>query len=152
MSPVEELGAALETGNRGKAMAAYGKVGMVCRSCHATTMVKVQQKYHWGDFSAIRVEDPLTDEEVGFTQLMRSLDANFPGISVDVEQGQVENAQQQFQGFNARFQGIKGTCFSCHDSKRKYYVDEGVQALIEELGQAFSGPSIDPERGDSRKL
>ncbi len=142
--PVEGLGAALEAGVQEKVMAAYRKVGMVCGSCHATNMVKVQQKYHWGDFGAIRVEDPLTDEEVGFTQLMRSLDANFVGISVDAAQGQRGNAQQQFQGFKARFQALKGTCFSCHDTERKYYVDEGVQALIDELEEALSAPSIDP--------
>lgn len=145
MGPVEELGAALEAEDQWRAMVAYEKVGMVCGSCHATNMPKVQQKYHWGDFSAINVEDPLTNEGVGFAQLMSSLDANFVGIGVDVEEGQVENAQQQFQGFNARFQALKGTCRNCHDTERKYYIDEGGQALIDELGQALSEPAIDPK-------
>ena len=93
MGPVEALGAALETGNQAKVMAAYESVGKVCHDCHTAYMPKVQQKYHGGDFHAVRVNDPLTDEEVDFAQLMRFLDANFAGIIVDVEQGQRENAQ-----------------------------------------------------------
>jgi cytochrome c556 len=144
MDPVEELGAALKTGDQGKVMAAYEKVGKVCLDCHIVNMLKVQQKYHWGDFNAIRVKDPLTNEEVNFARLMQYLDSNFVGIGVDLEEGQIENAQKQFQGFNARFQALKETCWNCHDTERKYYIDESIQALVDKLGQALSGSPIDP--------
>ena len=144
MGPVEELGKAFVTGDRGKVMAAYEKVGMVCHNCHVSTMPRVQQKYHWGDFYATNVRDPLSQEQITFTRLMQYLDANFAGISVSVERGDTEAAQKQLQGFNARFQAMKETCGSCHDSERKYYVDESVQALIDKLGQALDGSSIDP--------
>lgn len=58
MGPVEELGVALEAGNRKKVMAAHDKVGKVCHDCHKVTMAQVEQKYRWGDFNAIRVRDP----------------------------------------------------------------------------------------------
>jgi cytochrome c556 len=145
MAPVNELGAALKTGDQGKVMGAAEKLGKVCRNCHEVNMPKVQQKYHWGNFSGIRVKDSLTNEEVDFTQLMQSLDMNFAGISVDVEQGQRENAQKQFQGFNAGFQMLKITCKNCHGPERKYYVDDNMQALVDKLGQALSETSIDPK-------
>ncbi len=145
MGPVDELGVALGTGNRKKVMAAHDKVDKVCHDCHKVTMPQVEQKYRWGDFNAIRVKDPLTDEEVDFPQLKKYLAVNFAGISVDVEQGQRENAQQQFQGFNTRFQALKETCENCHDTESKYYVDESVQALLDKLRQALRGSSVDPE-------
>ena len=143
--PVEELGKALMTTDRARVMAAYEKVGMVCHSCHMNTMPRAHQKYHWGNFTAVNASDPLSKEQVTFTRLMQYIDANLAGIAVSVKRGDKEIAQRQFQGFNARFQAMKETCNSCHDSERKYYVNESVQASIDQLGQALSGSSIDPK-------
>jgi cytochrome c556 len=144
--PVEELAAALQTGDQGKIMAAYEKIGNVCHECHVTNMVRVQQKYHWQDFNTIKVKDPLTDEVVDYRQLMQRLAANFMGIIVDVAEGQKEYAQKQFQGFKARFQAMEDTCEECHGTEeRKYYVDDSVQDLIAKLGQALWGLSVDPK-------
>lgn len=144
MGPVEELGATLQTGDREKVVAAFEEVGKVCHACHIKTMPPVQQKYRWGDFSAIRARDPLTNQEVDFPELKRNLAANFAGISVDTEQVQRRNAQKQFQGFIARFQVLKETCGNCHDTERKAYVDESLQGLIDQLEQVLSGSSVDP--------
>ncbi len=144
MEPVDELGSALKTGDPDQVMAAVGNVGKVCHTCHIVNMVKVQQKYHWKDFEAIAVQDPLTNQEVDYPQFMRFLDAAFLGIGVDVAQGQQENAQKQFEGFNARFQALKESCKECHSSPRTAIVDKSVQARIDELGQVLSGTSIDP--------
>ena len=144
MGPVEELGNALSTGEEGKVMAAYDKVGKLCHECHVKYMSRVQHKYHWGDFNAIMVEDPLTKEDVDFRRLKQYLMANFAGISVDVQQNQPENAQKQLQGFSARFQTLKSTCSNCHNTERKSYVDQSVQNLIDKLGQALSESVVDP--------
>ncbi len=145
MKPVEELGVSLQTGDRGKVMAAIENVGMVCHNCHSASMVKVQQKYHWPDFKIIAVLDPLTNQGVDYPRLMQYLNANFTGIGVDLEQGQVENARKQFEGFKLRFRAMKESCGSCHDTERKYYVDEGVQSLIDKLGQALYASAVDPK-------
>lgn len=69
----------------------------------------------------------------------------FAGIDLSVERGDKETAQKQLQGFNARFQAMKQSCGNCHDAKRKEYVDESVQTLIDQLGQALNAPSVDPK-------
>jgi len=144
--PVEELGVALRIGDQGKIMAAYEKTGNVCHECHVTNMVRVQQKYHWQDFGAIKVKDPLTNEVVDYRRLMQGLVANFMGIIVDVQEGQRENAQKQFQGFKARFQAMEDNCQECHGTEeRKYYVDNSVQDLVAKLGKALKESSIDPK-------
>jgi len=144
LEPVEDLGKALERGDKVKVMAAYEKVNKVCHDCHIANMANVQQKFHWGDFSRIEVKDPMINEKVSFSRLSQNLMTNFAGIIIDVEQGQSENAQKQFLGFNARFQTLKETCEDCHGiEEMTYYVDERVQALIDEMGKVLSGPSID---------
>ncbi|MEW6455629.1 MAG: hypothetical protein AB1410_02785 [Acidobacteriota bacterium] len=145
IEPVEELGAALKTGDQGKVMLAYERVGNICTDCHIVNMPKVQWKYHWQDFSGIKVKDPLTNEEVNFTRFMQYLDTSFVGILLDIQQNQKENARKQFQGVNARFQTLKETCLNCHNTERKYYTDESVQDMIDKLGQALSAPSVDPK-------
>ncbi|NIM58004.1 MAG: hypothetical protein GTO16_03545 [Candidatus Aminicenantes bacterium] len=143
IAPLEELEKALENGGQDKVMTAYEKVGKVCHECHEVNMVKVQQKYHWRDFRGIMTKDPLTDEKVNFTQLMQYLNTSFIGIIVDVEQGQSEKAQKQLQGFKARFQAMEETCEECHGAEeRKYYIDESVKAMIDELGRTISSSSV----------
>ncbi len=144
--PIEELGAALATGDQGKVMAAYEKVGGVCHHCHAANMPKVQHRYEWPDFYSIKITDPLTGEEVGFSQLKQYLQTNFGGIIVNIEQGQRENAQRQLQGFNARFQALKEVCLNCHQAEPKYYVDDGVQALVDDIGQTLGEAPVDPKK------
>lgn len=146
MKPVDELGTALKTGDQGKVMAAIQQVGKVCSDCHITTVPEAQQKYYWGDFQGIRVTDPLTRQEVNNQQLMLFIDASFTGIEVDVEQGQIENAQRQFQGFRARFQAMEETCMNCHDTERHYFVDKSVKSMIDKLGQALDASPVDPEQ------
>lgn len=107
-------------------------------------MPMAQQKYHWGDFSTIKVKDPLSNEEVSFTRLKQYLDTNFAGIGLNIERGQREKAQKQTESFNTRLQALKTTCGRCHAGEIKYYVDESVQGLIEKLGQALDTPSTDP--------
>ena len=43
---------------------------------------------------------------------------------------------------------MKVTCGDYHDTERKYYVDEGVQALVDKLGQTLSEPSFDPKAAE----
>ena len=144
-APVEELGTALKTGDQGMFLAAVEKVGGVCSACHVDNMVRVQQKYGWPDFSAIKAKDPLTGEEVDLHMLMVYLDISFTGLGADLEQGQVENAQKQYQGFKARFETMENTCAECHGTdERKYYVDESIRVMVDELGKTIAGPS--PEK------
>jgi len=143
LNVVEDLGAALETEDLGKVMKSFKMVGNVCHDCHNVFKVKVQQKYHWGDFSEIKIDDPITKKSVSFISFMHFLAGNFTGIKIDVEEDQTVNAQKQFQNFKTRFHTLKLACFKCHTSKRTYFVDEKVQATIDELGENVNGPSID---------
>ncbi len=142
LEPVENLGKALQSGEKERVMAAFSELGKVCMDCHIETMAKVQHKYYWMDFREIRTKDPLTNEEVSFPTFKQFLNASFFGIVVDLQEGQMGNALKQFEGFNARFQSLRDTCEDCHGtSERKYYVDESVQDDINMLGHALKDPA-----------
>jgi cytochrome c556 len=145
LAPVEELEAALKTTDQGKIVSAAQKIGEACTACHIETMARVQHKYDWPDFSAIRVKDPLIGDSVDFQQFMLALDVSYAAIRTDLGQGQAANAQKQYQGFKARFEAMADACGDCHgQDERKYYVDESVRRLVEDLGKAVAEPS--PEK------
>jgi hypothetical protein len=144
MDRLDELKIALDTGTQGKIMAATEKVGKTCHQCHVSNMAKVQQKYHWGDFETIKIKDPLTNEEVGFSQLKQGLNVNFVAIGLNIKQGQKENARKQFQAFNARFRALGSTCQNCHKKREiKHYVDQRVSSLIENIELELSRSAHD---------
>lgn len=142
---VERLGAVLKTGDREKIMEAFGEVGKTCHECHVATMAQVQQKYRWGNFGEISVEDPLTRETTDYSHFKKYLSTNMAGISVNIRQGQSENARAQFRGFKERFQALKGSCQNCHDGESRYYIDQDIDNLIVKLEEALQSVKIDPE-------
>jgi cytochrome c556 len=145
VGPVDKLGAQLKEGDPGQVMEAFGQVGGICHECHISTMVQAQQKYHWGDFGTVKVTDPLSRESVDYALFKKFLSTNFAGISVNLGQGQPEQARKQLAGFRARFQALKGTCENCHDQENKYYVDENVEKTLDSLEKALSSTKVDPQ-------
>ncbi|NMC43440.1 MAG: hypothetical protein GYA46_05930 [candidate division Zixibacteria bacterium] len=144
LQPVDDLGTALASGDPGKIMASGDAVGRVCHQCHLTATAPAQQVYRWDKFGDIAVPDPLSKRDVDFAMLMRMMEGNFAGIAGDLQQGQVENARMAFQGFDARFQAMAGTCELCHETERRYFVDPDIAAARKQLGEALNGASIDP--------
>jgi cytochrome c556 len=145
LAPVDELGSALSSGDQPLVMKALEGVGAVCHSCHLDNMARVQQKYHWGDFSGLALTDPVTGEEVSFARLMLAIQFNMAGVGIDLEQGQKENAQKQLAGFKARFAVFKETCQACHDSERKYFVDASIDGMVDRLAAQLEQATPDPK-------
>jgi cytochrome c556 len=142
--PIDELNDALATGDQQIIMSSFEKVGKVCHDCHVKNMVRVQQKYHWGDFTAISVEDPVRKIEMSFSELMQAIEMNFVGINIDLEQQQMENAFMHLEGFKARFEVLEETCSACHITDRHYFVDQSVKSLIDQLEASMNKSPIDP--------
>ena len=143
--PVEKIGAALETREVGRVMAALQETGKICHDCHIENATRVQQRYAWQDFSRITATDPVTGQTSNFGQLMMSLETAFDGIAVDLEQRQIENARKHLGAFSARMQTLAETCMVCHDTERRYYVDAGLQTIINKVKVELNKPSPDPK-------
>ncbi len=143
--PVDQLAAALAEGDPEQIGAALAAVGAVCHDCHVVNMAKVQYRYRWGDFSSIQLIEPVTGRELGFKDLMREMETAFVGISVDLEEGQLENARAQFATFRDRIRLLAGACAFCHTTERKYFVDKGVLAAVDRLGSVLERDAPDAE-------
>jgi len=144
---VDGLGRALQTGKQDAVSPAFESLDAACMRCHLYYMVRVQQKYHWPDFFAIKVKDPLAQAEIGGKTIMQCLDTNLAGVSVDLAEGRPDGARKQLQAFEARFQTLKKMCGECHGAgERKYYVDAGVQTMILQLAETLSAPSPDAQK------
>ena len=82
--------------------------------------------------------------DMNFSELMMALELNFVGINIDLEQQQMENAFMHLEGFKARFDALEETCSACHDTERKYFVDQSVKTLIDQLEVSMNKSPIDP--------
>lgn len=141
--PLDELSALIDQGEPGRVMEAVGEVGKVCHDCHVSNMAKVQQKYHWGEFSDISISDPVTGRNLQFNEFMMQMEMSFGGIGMELQEGQVENAREHFEAFRSRLKELKEACQVCHDTERKYFVDAGVDALISKLRMALKTSTPD---------
>jgi cytochrome c556 len=142
--PVEELGKIVAGGNPGEVMAAVGKVGAVCHHCHLATMVPAQLKYHWPDFGAISVQDPVTGAELDYAAFMQMLNASLVGVGMDLGQAQPENARAQLAALRSRMGTLRESCDACHDTPRAYFVDERVDSLLVDMDRALDAAATDP--------
>lgn len=147
--PLEIFSQAARAGDPGQLMPAVEELGKVCHRCHVSTMTPVKYKYHWGDFASIAMEDPFRGGSMDYKALMQYLNAGLAGIGNELSQDQAQGAMGQYQVFNVAFQLMKGTCRQCHQLEREYYVDQGVQTMIDRLGVVLSSTEINrDEVGD----
>ena len=148
--PVDNLGEALKSSDPQKIGQAMGQVGQTCGSCHLLFQAKAFQQYHWGDFHAIKITDPLSKESLEFDDFMIRLAGSFGGIGNDLAQGQLDNARNNFSAFSTQFETFSSkACVECHkdpagnEIPRKYFVDENITQLIAQLGQALEAETPD---------
>jgi len=142
-APVDALKAAIDSGDPGAVMAAVAKAGESCHHCHLATMVAAQQRYHWPDFSQVEVEDPISATRMGFAAFMQMLNASMVGVGIDLKESDPENAQIHLTAVGARMQALRESCSACHESERRYFVDEDIELLLSGLAAALDADRVD---------
>ncbi|RME45222.1 MAG: hypothetical protein D6791_11280 [Chloroflexi bacterium] len=146
MEPLDNLEAAIASGNPAQIGPAFGQVGGVCGSCHLVNQVKVMQQYHFKDFGTVEGVNPLSGESIGWLDYMFGMSGTFGAIGADLQQGQLDAARQDFQAFQALFSNLPELCKACHDTERTYFVDASVQGLVAQLGEALQADAPDPQQ------
>jgi hypothetical protein len=142
-APLDDLGALIEQAEPAKVLEAAGKVEAVCHTCHVAHMAKVQHRYHWEDFSAISLSEPVTNRSLEFGEFMMSLELSLAGMGMELLGGSVEKAGEHLGALRTKLETLKGACQACHETERKYYVDAEVFALIDKLGTALKASPLD---------
>ena len=151
MNPVTNLGKRDQQRDADKIVQAMGAVGQVCSDCHLVYQVKVQQKYHWRDFDAVKMTNPVTHQEQDFGEYMTTMAGAFEGALVDLQETQLDKARANFAAFQSEFTALaeKG-CKQCHSDPvtheeipRNYYVDNTSMAVISRLRVALDSDPPD---------
>lgn len=136
VEPLDELDALIEGGEVGAIMEAFQKVGDICHQCHLTQMPKVQQKYHWDEFSLISLTDPVSNTVLEFRQFMMSMELSVGGMMGEIQAGNADGVVGHLENFRKYLDNLKEGCTACHNSERKYYVDENVLSYVDNLEEA----------------
>lgn len=129
---VNKVGDALETGDRNKTLASIEVVFQKCFSCHTAEKTKVFAKYHWKDFNDVKMRTVNPEQpETSWTEAKaKYLVTGFDGTISNARENQQEAANKSFQQFKVMFKFMNDSCYSCHDTERKYYVSEDVMNLM----------------------
>ena len=146
MGPIDDLGKAIDSGDPSKIGPAFGPVGAVCGNCHLLNQVKAFQKYHWQSFDDVQVTDPLSGKPTPWAAYMQQMAGMFTAMGNDLQQGQLDNARKDFQGFSATFKALSQSCNACHTTPRTYFVDASVQAMVDEVGKELAKATPDANR------
>jgi mono/diheme cytochrome c family protein len=145
LGPLDELDGLIEEGDPGAIMEAFQKVGEVCHQCHLKQMPKVQQKYHWPEFSMISLTDPLSNKELEFRQFMMSMELSVMGMMGELQMSNIDAAIVHMDNFKKYLDPLKESCYACHNSERKYYVDENVDMYIANFEQEIRSEAPNPK-------
>lgn len=130
---VDELGNALGAGDQDAINKAMGEVGETCSKCHLDTMTPVYNKYYWNDFRYVMIETP--DGPMPWKQAkMYYLLMGFDGIGVNIKESDQAGAEQSFELFDSMFDNMTNKCSACHISEPKYFVNEDIQEMIDNMG------------------
>ena len=149
MAPVTALGTAIDSGDPSKIGPAMGAVGGVCTACHDLYLVKVEQKYHWPSFDNVKVTDPISKKELAWVDYMRAMTGSYSGVSVNLQEGQLDKARKNFDAFNLQYKTLVVGCAQCHVDAtgnpipRKYFVDADSHAMVDSLGKALAATTTD---------
>lgn len=130
--PIDDLSAALESGDGEKIGAAMPGLIQVCVKCHHDTMPAVWARYQ-KDMA-----------EMG--EIMFPLTGAFGAVNTYLAEGQFDKASKAMEGFQKLMDEFSESCGSCHDTERKYYVSEDVQALMKTVADGLKNEKPDVEK------
>lgn len=143
---LEAMKAAMAGGDQGAFMGSLERMGKSCEECHHANMPRVAMNYRWPRVERTPITDPVTGQSLKFKQFKQMMSLSFTGIATDLSQGQMENALKNYDAFAARFGKLEGSCTDCHTTDRRYYVDEEMAAVVEELGTVLKSGTGTPDQ------
>jgi mono/diheme cytochrome c family protein len=130
--PLDDLSAALESGDGEKIGAAMPGLIQVCVKCHQDTMPAVWARYQ---------------KDMGeMGEAMFPLTGAFGTVNIYLAEGEFGKASKAMEGFQKLMNEFSESCGSCHDTERKYYVSEDVQALMKSVADELKKEKPDVEK------
>jgi cytochrome c556 len=146
-APVDKLGEALKSGNVEGIQAGVKGVGEVCATCHDQSMPAVFYRYHYKDFDQVIVTDTVSGGSMPFPDYMWTLAGSMGGMNTYVAEGRFDAAQKALGQLQARMEGLKKGCESCHDkAERRYFVSSDIFDVLASTANELSQKQPDPAK------
>ena len=98
-------------------------------------MVPVQQKYRWGSFAALSVQDG-QGRAWPYPVFKKRLAASLAGVRVDAGQGQWDRAAEHLRTLRSQLEGLGETCTACHARQPQAFLSP---AALGELERELAG-------------
>ena len=138
--PLNNLSAALKSGDGKKIEAAMPALMQGCVKCHQDTMPAVWARYQ-------KSMKPMGD---AMFPLVGALGA----VDTYLAEGEFDKARKALEGFQKLMDGLSESCSSCHDTKRTSFVSADIQALIKTAADGLKAEKPDVEKiaGATQKI
>lgn len=142
---IDDLGKAIKSENISEAFEMIDNVRDSCTDCHREIRYVVWAMYDWKDFQDVKmnITDTKKSQVSWTTAKTKYLMPGFEGIGIGIREGQKEQTEQSFKLFKKMFINMKDACGSCHNTQRKYYVDEDVMSKIDAMEKEISTGNLD---------
>jgi len=117
-----------------------------CTRCHFKYNNSVWVRYHWPSTKTIKVLDPIEENEVTYKVYMQELFASFKRISVNFEQGDIQQSWRALDVFTKRFKSLRSVCSKCHVTEwtkssvtvKDFFVGEDIIKTLQEIKKDFA--------------
>lgn len=149
---IDDLGRAIHSGNISEAFEMMDNVRDACTDCHREIRYVVWAMYDWKDFQDVKMNttDANKSQVSWITAKTKYLLPGFEGIGIGLREGQKEQTVKSFELFKNMFINMKDACGSCHNTERKYYVNEDVMSMIDAMEKEIS--TGNPDKAEKIRL
>lgn len=138
--PIDNLSAALKSGDPGKVRPAMGGLMQACIKCHDETMPAVWARYQ----KSLDM----------FAEPMMELVGPFSAVMVYLTEGEFEKARGALKTFRGLMDELSESCGACHDTERAYYVSSDIQDMLKSVADTLEKekPNVELAMGTMQKV
>ena len=117
-----------------------------CNHCHLKNNNSVWARYHWPLTETIKVLDPIGENEVSYDVYMEKLFDSLKRISVNFEQGDIQQSWRSLDVFTKRIKSLRSVCSKCHVTEwtksavsvKDFFVGEDIIKTLQEIKKEFA--------------
>ena len=117
-----------------------------CADCHLKNNNSVWVRYHWPSTETIKVLDPIEENEVSYEVYMEKLFVSLKRISINFEQGDIQQSWRALDIFTKRIKNLRSVCSKCHVTEwtkssvsvKDFFVGEDILKTLQAIKKEFA--------------
>lgn len=130
IQPISDLSKSITSGDKTKITSTLKPLFSVCWKCHMENRLPVWYKYHWGDFSSIKIKDKVDGKDIPWVQYMFTMADQYSEAELQIQEKNHEKAQESLKTLQSKLEILRSGCKTCHESDRAYFTSSDVIKII----------------------